>query len=87
MAEGANPNNQITTMITVIASAVVTPFMMAAPADNAAALPEAPVAVYNWSTQNAQSVSDEDFSVGANGSFCLVPGGGGMQTVDDWNMC
>lgn len=75
-------------MISILATAVVTPFMMA---DQSAAA--APVAVqetapvYNWENQNAMSIeNEEDFKCGASGSFCFVPGGGSMQTVDDWHL-
>lgn len=72
-------------MITVLTA--VTPLMMAAPVDNAATMPETPVA-YNWSSQNANElISDEDVKNGAMGSFSSIPGSGGMQTVDDWRLC
>lgn len=72
-------------MITILTA--VTPLMMAAPVDNAATMPETPVA-YNWSSQNANElISEDELKNGATGSFCLIPGGGGQQTVDDWRLC
>ena len=72
-------------MITVLTA--VTPLMMAAPVDNAATMPETPVA-YNWSSQNANElISEDDLKLGATGSFSFITGGGGMQTVDDWRLC
>lgn len=74
-------------MITEIASVIVTPLMMAAPADNVAPMPETPVA-YNWATQNATPIlSEEDMKTAATGTFCFIPGGSGAQCVDDWNIC
>ena len=71
-------------MITVLTA--VTPLMMAAPVDNAATMPETPVA-YNWSSQNANElISDEDVKNGAMGSFSYIPGTS-TQTVDDWRLC
>ncbi|MCI7005510.1 MAG: hypothetical protein MR890_08880 [Akkermansia muciniphila] len=69
-------------MITEIASVIVTPLMMAAPADNATPMPETPVA-YNWTTQNATAISDEEMKSAATASFSLPPGGY-SQVVDDW---
>ena len=72
-------------MITVLTA--VTPLMMAAPVDNAATMPETPVA-YNWSSQNANAlITEDDLKLGATGSFSFIPGGGGQQTVDDWRLC
>lgn len=72
-------------MITVLTA--VTPLMMAAPVDNAATMPETPVA-YNWSSQNANElISEDDLKLGATGSFSSIPGSGGQQTVDDWRLC
>ena len=72
-------------MITVLTA--VTPLMMAAPVDNAATMPETPVA-YNWASQNANElISEDDVKNGASGSFSFIPGGGGAQTVDDWHLC
>lgn len=72
-------------MITVLTA--VTPLMMAAPVDNAATMPEAPVA-YNWASQNANElISEDDMKLGANGSFSFIPGSRGQQTVDDWHLC
>ena len=72
-------------MITVLTA--VTPLMMAAPVDNAATMPETPVA-YNWASQNANElISEDDVKNGANGSFCFIPGSAGQQTVDDWHLC
>lgn len=74
-------------MITEIASVIVTPLMMAAPADNVAPMPETPVA-YNWTTQNATPIlSEEDMKTAAMGTFSWPPAGGGGQQVDDWNIC
>ena len=71
-------------MITVLTA--VTPLMMAAPVDNAATMPETPVA-YNWASQNANElISEDDMKFGANGSFSFPPAGG-PQTVDDWRLC
>ena len=73
-------------MISVLATAVVTPFMMA---DQSAApvAAQEPVA-YNWATQNAQAIlTDDEAKAGASGSFCFIPGGNGAQTVDDWHLC
>lgn len=74
-------------MISILATAVVTPFMMA---DQAAAAPVAvqeTAPVYNWENQNAKSIeNEEDFKCGAMGTFCFIPGSGGQQTVDDWNL-
>ena len=72
-------------MITVLTA--VTPLMMAAPVDNAATMPESPIA-YNWASQNANEIiSEDDVNLGLNGSFCFVPGSPGQQTVDDWRLC
>ena len=73
-------------MITI--ATAVTPLMMAAPVDNAATMPETPIA-YNWASQNANElISDDELKNGLNGSFCFVPGGApGQQTVDDWRLC
>lgn len=71
-------------MITVLTA--VTPLMMAAPVDNAATMPETPVA-YNWASQNANElISEDDMKVGANASFSFIPGTQ-SQTVDDWHLC
>ena len=73
-------------MISVLATAVVTPFMMADQSAAPAAAQE-PVA-YNWATQNAQAIlTDDEAKAGASGSFCFIPGGNGAQTVDDWHLC
>ena len=73
-------------MITAIIASV-TPFVAAQPVDTAATMPETPVATYNWSDQNAKPViSDGDMKNGAQGTFSLIPGGGGAQTIDDWNL-
>ena len=70
-------------MITVLTA--VTPLMMAAPVDNAATMPETPVA-YNWSSQNANElISEDDLKLGATGSFSYPPKG--PQVVDDWHLC
>lgn len=74
-------------MITEIASVIVTPLMMAAPADNVAPMPETPVA-YNWATQNATPIlSEEDMKNSLTGTFSFIPGSGGAQCVDDWRIC
>ena len=71
-------------MITVLTA--VTPLMMAAPVDNAATMPETPVA-YNWASQNANElISEDDMKFGANASFSFPPGGG-SSVVDDWHLC
>ena len=71
-------------MITALTA--ITPLMMAAPVDQPATMPEAPV-VYNWETQNANNlISEDDVKNGANGSFSFIPGGKGAQTVDDWHL-
>lgn len=71
-------------MISILATAVVTPFMMA---DQAATTPVAvqeTAPVYNWENQNAKSIeNEEDFKCGATGTFS-APYGGAPQTVDDW---
>ena len=73
-------------MITAIIASV-TPFVAAQPVDTVVAMPEAPVATYNWSDQNAKAIiSDEDVKSGASGSFSFIPGGKGAQTVDDWHL-
>lgn len=87
----ARREKQTTTMISVLVTAVATPFMMAdqsaAPAAPAALTQNTPDA-YNWVTQNAQEIlTDEDVKVGATGSFSFIPGSGGAQTVDDWRLC
>ena len=72
-------------MITAIIASV-TPFVAAQPVDTAVAMPEAPVATYNWSDQNAKPIiSDEDMKNGAQASFSTPPTGGG-QVVDDWHL-
>ena len=72
-------------MITI--ATAVTPLMMAAPVDNAATMPETPIA-YNWASQNANEIiSEDELKNGLSGSFCFVPGGGSAQTVDDWRLC
>lgn len=82
-----NPTHTQYIMITEIASVIVTPLMMAAPADNVAPMPETPVA-YNWATQNATPIlSEEDMKSAAVASFCPIPFGKGAQCVDDWNIC
>lgn len=74
-------------MISVLATAVVTPFMMADQSVAPAAAQET-TPVYNWATQNAQAIlTDDDAKAGASGSFCYIPGGNGAQTVDDWHLC
>lgn len=70
-------------MITVLTA--VTPLMMAAPVDNAATMPETPIA-YNWASQNANElISDEDVKSASMGSFS-VPPGGRSSVVDDWHL-
>lgn len=71
-------------MISILATAVVTPFMMAdqfaAPADLQESAP-----VYNWENQNAKSIDSEvDFKTGltASGSAMF-----GKHQIDDWHMC
>lgn len=74
-------------MISVLATAVVTPFMMADQSVAPAAAQET-TPVYNWATQNAQAIlTEDDTTFGATGSFCYIPGGNGAQTVDDWRLC
>ena len=72
-------------MITVLTA--VTPLMMAAPVDNAATMPETPVA-YNWASQNANElISEDDMKLGATGSFSFPSGPGIKQSVvDDWHL-
>lgn len=74
-------------MISILATAVVTPFMMA---EQAAATPVAAqetAPVYNWENQNAKSIeNEEDYKCGATGSFSYIPGTS-VNTVDDWHMC
>ncbi len=75
-------------MISVLATAVVTPFMMADQSAAPVAAAQETPAAYNWATQNAQAVlTEDDATFGASGSFCFIPGGNGAQCVDDWHMC
>lgn len=70
-------------MISVLATAVVTPFMMA---DQSAApvAAQEPVA-YNWATQNAQNiVTEDDVCNGMTASSSFIAG---AQQIDDWHMC
>ena len=72
-------------MITAIIASV-TPFVAAQPVDTVVAMPETPVATYNWSDQNAKTIiSDEDAKNGAMGSFSSG-GAGQPRVVDDWNL-
>ena len=73
-------------MITILTA--VTPLMMAAPVDNAATMPETPIA-YNWASQNANElISEDELKNGSTGSFSVVPGTAGrQQAVDDWHLC
>lgn len=72
-------------MISILATAVVTPFMMA---DQAAATPVAvqeTAPVYNWENQNAKSIdSDVDFKTGLMASSSYIAG---CNQIDDWHMC
>ena len=72
-------------MITVLTA--VTPLMMAAPVDNAATMPETPIA-YNWASQNSNElISEDDVKAAGMGSFSLPPGPGIKQSVvDDWHL-
>ncbi len=73
-------------MISILATAVVTPFMMADQAAAPVAVQET-APVYNWENQNAKSIeNEEDFKCGAMGTFSFIPGSHGQQTVDDWNL-
>ena len=77
--------NQKNTMITAIIASV-TPFVAAQPVDTVVAMPETPVATYNWSDQNAKTIiSDEDAKNGAMGTFSSG-GVGQPRVVDDWNL-
>ena len=73
-------------MITVLTA--VTPLMMAAPVDNAATMPETPIA-YNWASQNANElISEDELKNGAQGSFSFAPGPAPQPSVvDDWHLC
>lgn len=72
-------------MISILATAVVTPFMMA---DQAAATPVAAqetAPVYNWENQNAKSIeNEEDFKTGLMASSSYIAG---CNQIDDWHMC
>ena len=74
-------------MITAIIASV-TPFVAAQPVDTAVAMPEAPVATYNWSDQNAKAIiSDEDVRVGTSFSYTGIPGSKTFpQRMDDANL-
>lgn len=73
-------------MISILATAVVTPFMMA---DQAAATPVAAqetAPVYNWENQNAKSIeNEEDYKCGLTASTSHILAGG--PSIDDWHMC
>jgi len=73
-------------MITVLASAALSPFMVAAPEETSAAAPtETPVA-YNWETQSVDAIVTEDeLKAGGMASFSYINGIG--QTMDDWHLC
>lgn len=72
-------------MISILATAVVTPFMMA---DQAAATPVAAqetAPVYNWENQNAKSIeNEEDYKTGLVSSSSYTCG---QMQIDDWHMC
>ena len=71
-------------MITAIIASV-TPFVAAQPVDTAVAMPEAPVATYNWSDQNAKPIiSDEDMKTGVNFTYTFP--GTPSQRMDDANL-
>lgn len=73
-------------MISILATAVVTPFMMAEQtAAPVAAQETAPV--YNWENQNAKSIdNEEDYKCGAMGTFCCTPGNVAQTMIDDWHL-
>lgn len=72
-------------MISILATAVVTPFMMA---EQAAATPVAAqetAPVYNWENQNAKSIeNEEDYKTGLTSSASFTCG---QMQIDDWHMC
>ncbi len=71
-------------MITAIIASV-TPFVAAQPVDTVVAMPEAPVATYNWSDQNAKPIlSDEDMKNGVYFTYTMA--GQGQQRMDDANL-
>ena len=71
-------------MITAIIASV-TPFVAAQPVDTVVAMPEAPVATYNWSDQNAKAIiSDEDMKTGVNFTYTFP--GSPSQRMDDANL-
>ena len=71
-------------MITAIIASV-TPFVAAQPVDTVVAMPEAPVATYNWSDQNAKPIlSDEDMKNGVYFTYTMASQG--QQRMDDANL-
>lgn len=72
-------------MISVLATAVVTPFMMADQSAAPVAAAQETPAAYNWATQNAQNiVTEDDVCNGMTASSSFIAG---SQQIDDWNLC
>lgn len=74
-------------MITILASAALSPFMVAVPAEASATTPEVPPIAYNREPQNTEAISEDELNAGANGTFSFIPGSHSQQTVDDWHLC
>lgn len=71
-------------MISILATAVVTPFMMAEQSAAPVAVQET-APVYNWENQNAKSIeNEEDYKCGLTASSSHIAG---AFQIDDWHMC
>ncbi len=74
-------------MITTLTIATLSPFMVADAQEKVANMPQENIATYNWRTQTVDAgIDTEDVNTGMRASFSFIPGGGGAQTVDDWNL-